>query len=74
MKIYSWAFFIMFSDSENVICDLLFVMICMCGYVHVSPGAHEAQRHQIFPTAGVKVYGIPDVDAGAARASSAFTS
>lgn len=66
----------MFSDSENVvICNLLFVMIRMCGYVHVSSGAHEEQRHQIFPTAAViEVYGLPDVDVGAARASSAFTS
>lgn len=66
----------MFSDSENVvICDFLFVMICMCGYVHVSPEAHEMHRHQIYPTAGViEVYGLPDVNAGAARASSAFTS
>lgn len=47
----------------------------MCRYVHGSPGAHEAQRHQTFPTAGViEVCGIPDVDAGAARASSASTS
>lgn len=74
-NLFLGIFFIIFSDSENVICDLLFVMLCMCGYVHGSPGAHEAQRHQIFPTAGaVEVCGIPDVDAGAARASSASTS